>query len=171
MKSDLIFMILASITLILIAFFIPKRLKKQELYATSAFATTLGFVVDTILALKYKLYTLSEEGVQLGPIFGQIFLYISANIIVLNFFPYNKSLKSQGVYIMVITILTLLLEVIASRYGFIRYNEWKLLYSALSYPFLIIILVLNLKFFQRLSSYALEIRNPDQKEKDRPSTI
>jgi hypothetical protein len=150
MKSDLAFMIIACIILVSAAFFIPKRLKKYELYATVAFATALGFVADTVLALKYKFYTLSEEGVQLGPIFGQILLYSSANILVLNYFPYKKSLKYKVAYIIAVTILTLLFEVIASMFGFIRYNEWNIWYSALSYPILTVIIILNLLIFQRM---------------------
>lgn len=150
MNVGLVFMIFFCLILVSIAIFMPKKIKRAELYATSAFAVALGLSVDSILALKYKFYTLLGEGVQWGPLFGQIILYASANMIILNYFPYHRSLLRKIIFIIVITAITVIFELLSKITGFIRYNEWNIWYSSLLYPFLILLLVWNMNIFRML---------------------
>lgn len=147
MESQTIFIYVASFIFAFIAFIIPKKMKGYEIYVTSIFATLFGLLVDTILAVKFKLYVLDKPGVQFPPLIGQVVLYFSTNIILLNFFPFSKPLKWKVVYVLGFTLLTLLFEYLSYKIGFIKYNEWKIWYSALCYPFLILFLVLHYKFF------------------------
>lgn len=93
MEPHLIFMIVSSLVLTAIAYFIPKKMKRYEIYTTATFAILFGLIVDTILAVKYKFYVLDQAGVQIPPLIGQVFLYSSASIIILNTFPYHKPIK------------------------------------------------------------------------------
>ncbi|MGP4040931.1 CBO0543 family protein [Gracilibacillus sp. D59] len=150
MEPQTIFVYIASLILALCAYIIPKKMKLYEIYATSLFATTFGLLVDTVLAVKYKLYVLDKSGIQLPPLIGQVILYSATSIILLNFFPFDKSIKWKVVYILCFALLAVAFEFISFKFGFIKYNEWKIWYSALCYPFLIYFLVLHYKFFKWL---------------------
>lgn len=144
------FVYIASFIFALVAYIIPKKMKLYEIYATSLFATLFGLLVDTVLAVKYKFYVLDKTGIQIPPLIGQVILYWSTSIILLNFFPFGKQIKWKVVYILCFTLLTVAFEFISFKFGLIKYNEWKIWYSALCYPFLIYFLVLHYKFFQWL---------------------
>jgi hypothetical protein len=150
MEKQPIFIYLSCLIFVLVAYFIPKKMKSYEIYATSLFAVLLGLLVDMVLAVKYKLYVLDKAGIQIPPLIGQVILYATASIILLNYYPYNKPIKWQIVYILIVTLITLAFEYLSLLFGFIKYNEWKMWYSALCYPFLIYLLVVHYKYFQRL---------------------
>jgi hypothetical protein len=150
MEPQTIFVFIACLIFAVVAYAIPKKIKTYELYATSLFAALFGLFVDSILAVKYKLYVLYKPGIQIPALIGQVVLYSTASIIVLNFYPHDKPLKWKLIYILSVSLLTLAFEVISFTFGFIKYNEWKIWYSAISYPFLTYFLVLQFRFFQWL---------------------
>ncbi|ASK64080.1 hypothetical protein CFK37_18930 [Virgibacillus phasianinus] len=150
MEPQLTFMIVACLVLITIAYFIPKKMKWYEIYTTAVFMTLFGLIVDTVLAVKYKFYVLDQEGVQIPALIGQILLYSSSTIIILNAFPYHKSKKSKLIYVICFSILSIIFEFIAVQFGFIKYNEWRIWYSALCYPFIISFVILHFRFFKWL---------------------
>jgi len=150
MEPQTVFVFTACLIFAAVAYAIPKKIKSYELYATSLFAALFGLFVDSILAVKYKFYVLDKPGIQIPPLIGQVVLYSTASIIVLNFYPYDKALKWKLIYISSVTLLTLAFEFISLNFGFIKYNEWKIWYSAVSYPFLTYFLVLHFRFFQWL---------------------
>lgn len=151
MEPQILFSIISCLAFSTVACFIPKRIKRYEQYTTAVFATALGLVVDMILAVKLKLYVLDKPGVQYTPLIAQIVLYFTSSIIVLNFFPFNKSILRKLAYVSGATALTLLFEAAAYMTGFIKYYKWSIGYSALCYPFLILLLVGHHRFFQWLS--------------------
>lgn len=155
MESQTIFAFLSSFALAFVAYIIPKKMKPYEIYTTSIFATLFGLLVDTVLAVKYKLYVLDRPGIQIPPLIGQVVLYFSTSIILLNLYPYDKPIKWKAGYILGFTFCTLVFEFISYKAGFIKYHEWKIWYSALSYPFLICFLVLHYHFFQWLVKRSL----------------
>ncbi|OLS40699.1 hypothetical protein BTR25_07315 [Bacillus sp. MRMR6] len=150
MEPQTIFVYTTSIVFVLVAYKIPKKMKLYEMYATSIFATLFGLLVDTVLAVKYKLYILDKPGIQIPPLVGQVIFYFTTSIILLNLFPFNKPVKWKLVYILCFSFLTVAFEFISYKFGLIKYNEWKIWYSALCYPFLILFLLLNFRFFQWL---------------------
>lgn len=111
----------------------------------------VGLLVDTIMATKYQFYLLDKPGIQIPPLIGQIVLYASTNVIILNLFPYEKPIRSKGLFILTFTLLAVGFELLSYKFGLIKYNEWKPWYSAISYPFLIYLLVIHYKFFQWIS--------------------
>jgi hypothetical protein len=90
METQTIFVRIASFSLALLAYIIPKKMKPYEIYVTSSFAVLFGLLVDTVIAVKYKLYVLDKPGIQIPPLMGQVILYSSASIILLNFYPFDK---------------------------------------------------------------------------------
>ncbi|MBT2639806.1 CBO0543 family protein [Bacillus sp. ISL-39] len=150
MESQTIFVLISSLIFSIVAYVIPKKMKQFEIYATSLFAALFGLLVDTVLAIKYKLYVLDQPGVQIPPLAGQVILYSAASIILLNLYPYERPIKWRLAYIITFALLTVGFELLSFHFGFIKYNEWKIWYSALSYPFLIYLLVLHYRFFQWL---------------------
>ena len=150
MKLVTIFVLISCIVFTLVAYLIPKKMKPYETYATSLFAALFGLFIDCILALKYKFYVLDEPGIQIPPLIGQVVLYSTTSAILLNLFPYEKSLKSKVIYILGFTLLTVAYEFVCYKVGFIKYHEWKIWYSALSYPFFIAFLIWHYQFFQRM---------------------
>lgn len=143
-----IFITISCVVFACIAFIIPKKIKLYENYATASFAVLFGLIVDTVLAVKYELYVLDSVGIQIPALIGQIVLYAATSIIILNTFPYQQSSKKKIIYIIFATIVTLMFEALSYKFGFIKYNGWKFLYSAISYPFLIPFLVIHLNFFR-----------------------
>jgi hypothetical protein len=150
MGQPTIFAFISSILLALIAYIIPKKMKPYEIYTTSLFAIAFGLIVDTVIAVKYKLYVLDEPGIQIPALLAQVILYSSTSIILLNLYPYDKSLKWKAVHIIGFTLFALAFEYISYEVGFIKYNEWNMWYSAICYPFLVYFLVFHYEFFKWL---------------------
>ncbi|MFH5183334.1 CBO0543 family protein [Paenibacillus sp. TAB 01] len=137
----------------LIAFFMPKKLEKLELYATSAFALCLSLIVDIIFDLKYDWYGYFEKGVQIPFVIGVIGVYPAVNMIFLNFFPFHRSLTVKVCYILGCSLFAVGYEWFADAHStFFYHNQWKLWHSAVTYPFLYLILLGNLKWVRRLGN-------------------
>jgi len=136
----------------LAAFLIPKKLNKIEIYATSFFAFTYGVTVDMILDLHYNLYGYFEEGFQwLGLL--AIFIYFpSISILFLNLYPLKGNKGKKILYILAWTVFSLAFEWFCLQTKFYYQNGWKLWYSAISYPIIFSILLLNLKLVRRISN-------------------
>lgn len=152
LERQTIFVYVASVFFVLAAYIIPKKMKPYEIYTTTIFATLFGLLVDTVIAVKYKAYVLDKPGIQIPPLIGQVALYSSTSILLLNLFPYDKSIKRKVVFIIGFSVCTVVFEFISYKFGFIKYHEWKIWYSAMCYPFLIISLLLHYKFFRWLVS-------------------
>ncbi|MBM7693716.1 hypothetical protein JOC77_003160 [Peribacillus deserti] len=52
------------VILIAIAYFVPKNIKKNEIYSTSIFAILFGFISDEVLDLHLNLYGYFNHGFQ-----------------------------------------------------------------------------------------------------------
>lgn len=150
MEPKTIFMIVGSTALVLAAYLIPKKMQPYEIYVNAIFATLFGLIVDAVLGGRYQLYVLYSTGIQLAVLIAQVVMYASANIILLNYYPFDKSKKSKAIYILCFTLGTVAFEFISLKVGFIKYFSWKLWYSAICYPFLIYFLALQHRFFQWL---------------------
>lgn len=155
MEIQTIFVYIASLVFAVVAYIIPKRIKTYELYATGLFTTVLGLVVDLLLAMKYKLYVLDKPGVQIPPLIGQVVLYFTGCVILLNFYPYQKTIKWKIAYVLFCSFLVTIFEYLCFRFQFMNYYEWSIWYSALCYPFIICLFLIHHKIFQRLVSQSM----------------
>lgn len=136
--------------LIITAFLIPKKLSKVEIYATSFFAYAYGVTVDMVLDLHYDLYGYFEKGFQwLGLL--ALFLYFPAiSVLFLNLYPFNSKVIKKIFYIFIWTVFSLFFEWFCVYSKFFYYNGWKLWYSAICYPIIFLMLLINLKLVRKL---------------------
>lgn len=149
------FFLLASIFVFnTIAFFIPKRMTGVEIYGTILFATVFQLLVDLYLSTKHDLYGYFVRGVEYKELLIIFGIFPAANIIYLNYFPYKKKLISKIIYILAWSSLITLYEWASVKAEYFYYNGWKLVYSALSYPFILLVLAVNLWFIRKLKEKA-----------------
>lgn len=73
----------------IIAYLIPKKLNKIEIYSTSIFAYAFGLTVDLILDLHYGLYGYFKEGFQWSGLLAMLLYFPCINILFLNFTRLN----------------------------------------------------------------------------------
>lgn len=146
----MIFIFVCLIILNITALFIPKKLSKMEIYATSFFALTFGILTDVVLDLYFDLYGYLQEGVQLLAITAQLLAYPSVSLLFLNYYPFQKSLLKKWLYILVWSVFSTLFEWMSSMTAFFYHNGWELWCSAVAYPFIFLILAWNLKFIRSL---------------------
>lgn len=142
----------------LIAYFMPKRMTKLEMYTTSLFSAFFQVMVDVYLDLKYDLYGYFEKGVQFRTSFVIFGIFPAVNIIILNYFPFHDDVKRKGIYILAWTVFLLFYEWGSVKSGYFYYNGWKLWYSALCYPTILTILAWQLAWLRRTidSQYVLK---------------
>lgn len=143
-----IYLFISIIVYNLVAWLIPKRMTKQEMYTTTIFALYFQAIVDVYLDLKYHLYWQWDWGIDYISMLMMLGIYPAANIIILNYFPYGKGTRNQATYILVWTILLVLYEIGSKWAGILHYKEWKLYHSAMAYPVILIILAFNLWIFR-----------------------
>jgi hypothetical protein len=104
---------------------------------------------DMALDLKLNLFGYIAPGNQWTG-FLPIFLYPAVNAIFLNYYPYEKTKFPKLIYIVGWTAFCLVYEVAALRSGFFYYIKWKLWYSALSYPVLLLSVLGNYRLTEWL---------------------
>lgn len=148
---SLFFLIFSIIILNLIVIISPKQLSLQEMYATSLFTAVLQLITDVFLDLGYDLYGYFGKGVDslaLIVIFG---VYPAINILFLNFYPYKKSFVGKCIYILCWSVFSVFYEWLSIKSGYFYHNGWNYWYSALCYPILFGILILNLYVFRKMN--------------------
>lgn len=145
----IIFIILA-----ITSFYIPKRIGKIEIYATSFFAYAYGITTDMVLDLHYNLYGYFQEGFQWSGLFGVILYFPLVSFCFLNFYPAENKLIKKATYLLFWCIFSIIFEWICVQTEFFYYNGWKLWYSALLYPLIFSVLIYNLKWVQSIMKRA-----------------
>jgi hypothetical protein len=135
-----------------LAFFAPKRLVPIEIYATCIFAYAYGVTTDLVLDLYYNLYGYLQKGFQWLSLLAVMMYLPSISFLFLNFYPFNKALGRKVLYILSWTLFSVVFEWFVVNTDFFYYNGWKLLYSALVYPIIFLILVSNLKLVRKIIS-------------------
>lgn len=144
-------LVIGTICAVTIAYFIPKRLTKGEMYNTALFTALLATICDVFLDLKYDLYGYFTKGVNWGSLPILIIFYPAVGIIFLNYYPYNHSLLYKVFYILAFSLATVLLEYIALQTDLFYHNEWRLIYSVFCYPFVYLSILASLKVYRVLN--------------------
>ncbi len=149
--TSVILLIITSIGLLAAVLVIPKRISYMEIYTTSLFACFLAALADIYLDVKYNLFGYFKKGVDTEYLFIFIIIYPAVNILFLNFFPFHKSLYRKVLYILGWSAATLLFEYLSLFSNTFYYNGWKLWYSAILYPLIYILLLVNLMIIRKLN--------------------
>jgi len=150
-------MLLAIITMIisiLAMIFVPKNLTKIEIYSSTFFALYFDLITDVYLVLKYDLFGYFGKGVEWATTPYIIVVYSAVNFLYLNYFPFKKGNRKQMIYILAWSIFAIIYEKIAQSTELFYYHGWKWWYSALLYPLLFLILVINFKVIRRIIKHS-----------------
>jgi hypothetical protein len=148
----MVYLLISVLILNSAAYFVPKHLKRQEIYSTALFSFLLGLTIDVIFALKYHLYGYFAAGVQMRSFLAIAGLFPATGILYLNFYPAKESILKQFIYILSWTAFCLFYEWTAIISGFFYYSGWKMYYSALTYPVLLIMHLIHLSLFRHLKN-------------------
>ncbi|WP_053597964.1 hypothetical protein [Bacillus sp. FJAT-18017] len=144
-------LVISAILFPLLVFFMPKRIPLMDLYATTGMATYFQLLTDVYLHIKLDWYGyFSDNQKAEWPTTLLTPLYLSINPLFLNFYPYDRSKFIKILYMGVWTVFSVLYEWIATKTGMFYHEEWKLYHSALTYPFLFILLRLQLSLVRHL---------------------
>ncbi|MFT8316802.1 MAG: CBO0543 family protein [Sporolactobacillus sp.] len=130
--------------------FMPKRLSAIELFTTSLGSFILQTTVDDILDLQFNWYGYFGKGYNTEALLIFFFIYPQVNILFLNFFPNSSTYLRKIIYILLWSLFSIGYEYLSIQEGYFYYTRWKLAYSAIIYPFLFLLLLLNLRFVQKL---------------------
>ncbi|MCJ7843476.1 hypothetical protein MUB24_21885 [Lederbergia sp. NSJ-179] len=145
----MLFILLSIALFCAIIYFMPKRITLMEMYATSWFSVTFVLIADIYLSIKLGLYGyFNEGGIEFRTLIVHFGVFPPYNIIFLNFFPETR--RNQVLYIIGHSLITTMYEWITVQVGVFHYNHWRLVYSALLYPFILLILYWNLKILRIL---------------------
>ncbi|MCM3728805.1 hypothetical protein M3226_24490 [Neobacillus cucumis] len=124
-----IFIYIIFIILNIIAFYIPKRINKIEIYATCFFAYAYGITTDFILDMHYHLYGYFEKGFQWLGLLGIILYFPSISLLFLNYYPLEERILKKIIYILSWSIFSIIFEWISLQTEYFYYNGWNLWYS------------------------------------------
>jgi hypothetical protein len=146
----MVYLIITILVFNIVVFLIPKRLSKIEIYSTIMFGIVFELLANITLGLSLDMYNYFEKGVQwydFPVIFG---VFPALNVIIFNYFPFGKSILKKALYILGWSAFLVLYEWGAVNYGYFNYYNWKLWYSALCYPPILMILACNLLWVKKL---------------------
>lgn len=125
-----------------------KRLTFIEMFATTLFAMTLQDNVDMVLDLKLDWYGYFDKGVQWETYIVIFGIYPAITLIFLNYYPNDKAIR-KIIYVLAWSIFAVVYEWAAMQSGYFYHNQWKLWYSAISYPILFWVLALVLQLVRQ----------------------
>lgn len=136
--------------LVIIAYLVPKRLKKIEIYTTSLFALVFGINVDLVLVFKYHLYGYFGKGFQWLGFVGEFLYFIPVSILFLNYYPFNGTNQKKLLNLLAWTAGSSIIEFLVEKTHFFNYTGWKLWYSIFLYPFVFLVLAVHLRIVRRM---------------------
>ncbi|MCQ6282871.1 hypothetical protein [Bacillus sp. EB600] len=137
-------LIIAVILFNLIAFITNKRLTKNQIVHIWSFTITLQIIADLFIDQKYHGYWYFTQDVDWAALPTLIMLLPPINMMFLNWYPFNSPLLRIILYYIYWIIFMVIYEVIAllpKPWGYFNYGWWKLEYSILVDPILLVILL------------------------------
>jgi len=140
----------------LIIIFSKKHLSLLEMYTTSFFSLYFESICNIFLDLKYDYFGYFRKGADWSILPILFFMYPAVNILFLNFFPFQYSILKKILYIGICSMISIMFEWLFLHTSFFYYNGWKLLYSALLYPVIFIILLSNLSLIRMLYKKSIQ---------------
>lgn len=138
-----------------VAFFANKRLAPCQVVQIWTFTIAFQLIFDTFVDYKYHGYWYFSKGIDWVNLPGMIFLIPPVNILFLNWFPLQKSLMKKVLYIFGWEVLLLMYEsfsLLPAPWGYFHYGWWKLHYSVVMNPVLLLILLAFFKWITHLEN-------------------
>ncbi|WP_223701186.1 hypothetical protein [Sutcliffiella deserti] len=149
-------LILAIILFNIIAFKMEKNLNRNQMLHIWLFTIAFQQTHDIVVEFKYGAYWYLTQDVDWVGLLAHTVLIPPVNVIFLNYFPFKKGFFKQSLYIGSWTLGILLYELLAllpEPWGYFNYGWWKLQYSAIVDPILLLILVGFFKCIRKLERY------------------
>lgn len=110
------YMIFALLINLIIIWFMPKRISKQEIYISWLILAFIAFFADALIGQIIDLYDFQEPGIQLSDLLIDALVPPSYGIIFLNFLPTER--KKSLRYIIYWTIYSVVFEIGSVLSGF-----------------------------------------------------
>ncbi|OHX42762.1 hypothetical protein [Cytobacillus oceanisediminis] len=143
-------LLIASITAFnMIAFKINKKMTPSQVLQIWTFTIAFQILFDLIVEFKHHHYWYFSPGVEWADLLPRLFLIPPVNIIFLNGYPFSKGIIIKMVYMLFFVAAIILYEMAAllpEPWGYFNYGTWKIWYSIMVDPFLLLSLVLFYKF-------------------------
>ncbi|WP_026905810.1 CBO0543 family protein [Paucisalibacillus globulus] len=146
----MVFALLSAFIFIVIAYMIHKNISYVEMYLTILFSTVLQLIVDIVLEFNYELYGYFDKGVDYETFIYIFMIYPPLTILFINYLPIEREIILKTMYILAWTIFSIGYEYLCIRNGTLYYENWKLWYSAIIYPFIYLLIILNFLFIRKL---------------------
>jgi len=146
----MIFTLISAFIFMVIAYFIHKRISYMEMYTAVLFSAVFQLIVDILLEFKYELYGYFDKGVDYQTFIFILMIYPSLTVIFLNYLPLGRGKIIFILYMLGWIIFAIIYEYFAVQVGAFYYVNWKLWYSAIIYPFVYLLIVLNFLFIRKL---------------------
>lgn len=133
------------------AYFMRKRLSRQELYTTVLFGISAALLTDVYASFRFKAWGFFEAGVvefnALWILFG---IYPSAAAMIVNWYPYRSGLSKKFLYLAAWSVFSTGYEWITVKTEIIWHQNWNLYYSLLLYPVIYYLLIVHIRLYRRL---------------------
>lgn len=151
-------LIFAIILFNVVAFTTNKHLTKNQIVHIWTFTIVFQMLFDGYIDHNYLGYWYFDQGIGLFDFLPVTVLVPPVNIMFLNWYPFNSTLFKKSMYFLYWLIFILIYEVIAllpEPWGYFNYGWWKLWYSMLIDPILLIILVKYYKWVCKIEKASL----------------
>jgi hypothetical protein len=140
-----------------IAFKSNKRLTMNQIVHIWTFTIAFQAVFDVFIEFKYHAYWYFEKEIDWAGLMPHLFLVPAANLIFLNFYPFNTNRIKQAIFILFFTVVILLYEMVTllpKPWGYFHYGWWELWHAAMLDPILLLILLGYYKWILKIERKA-----------------
>lgn len=132
------------------AFLMKKHLRGIEYYASIFWGLFFSNLADRFTD-KYNMYGFfGSYFVDLKTLLIIFGIYPAATMLIINWFPFNRSIAKKIMYILFWSLFSILFEWLSIKAGFLYHHKWNLWLSAATYPIIYFLLIANVKFIHWL---------------------
>ncbi|TYR74667.1 hypothetical protein FZC79_14450 [Rossellomorea vietnamensis] len=140
----MVVLISIAVTLLLIYFIMPQKLKRIEIYSVFFSSLYSALAFDALFKGRFNLYYYgSDAEVHYIDFMFRLCLYPLTCLILLNLFPQKLKLIWRILYLIGWALLLTLIEWGMLQLSVIKYDGWKLSYSPLKYGLIFCLVLLN----------------------------
>lgn len=127
---------------------------KNEILHLWTFTIAFQSLVDLLLNHKYQGYWYFTEDVDIIALPALTVLVPPVNMMFVNWYPFNRRFLIQSIYIIVWSVSLILYELVTllpEPWGYFHYGWWKIYYSLLENPVLLVILVSYYRWVKKIA--------------------
>lgn len=151
-------LVIAIILFNIVAFITNKRLTKNQIIHIWTFTIILQMAFDTYIDHKYQGYWYFTKDVDFLDLPTVTVLIPPVNMMFLNWYPHHSTLFKKALYYLCWLTFMVIYEVIAllpEPWGYFHYGWWKLRYSIMLDPLLLLSLVTYYKWIRKIEKVPL----------------